>query len=93
MIMKKLILTIAIILGMTFGASAQPNDGNGLFGGKGLFGEGTSCGDRTDPDGHGEAGNAPVEPTPPTPPVPLGSGALLLIGMGAAYAVAKKDRK
>lgn len=92
--MKKLILTIAIILGMTFGASAQPNDGNGLFGGKGLFGEGTSCGDRTDPDGHGEAGNDdPVGPDNDGPVGPIGSGALLLIGMGAAYAVAKKDRK
>lgn len=82
--MKKLILTIAIILGMTFGASAQPNDGNGLFGGKGLFGEGTSPGRDTESGDTGEADNDEL---------PLGSGALLLIGMGAAYAVAKKDRK
>lgn len=87
MIMKKLILTIAIILGMTFGASAQPNDGNGLFGGKGLFGEGTSPEKSgTEPgDDHSEPGD--------DDPVGIGSGALLLIGMGAAYAVAKKDRK
>lgn len=87
--MKKLILTIAIILGMTFGASAQPNDGNGLFGGKGLLGEGTSPGRDLEGGDRESDNDSPQEDNEG----PLGSGALLLIGMGAAYAVAKKDRK
>ena len=103
--MKKLALAFVLILGLSIGAFAQ-NGGlfgygeseqeesyniawysfyqnqdevdNGLFG---LF--------RDDPampglPGHGGTGNQPA---------PLGSGALLLIGMGAAYAAAKRRKK
>ncbi|MCQ2319725.1 MAG: hypothetical protein MJZ91_00145 [Bacteroidales bacterium] len=89
--MKKLVLTIAIVLGMTFGASAQ-YFGNSQPQGGGLFGRGETPdygNDRTANNlpllpNHGETGNQDA---------PLGSGALLLIGFGAAYAMAKKNRK
>ena len=89
--MKKLVLTIAVVLGMTLGASAQhfsengqPNQGGGLFG-RGntpqYDGEGGSGTPLLPP--HGQGGNQDA---------PLGSGALLLVGFGAAYA-ASKHRK
>lgn len=84
--MKKLVLTIAIVLGMGIGAFAQ----NG-----GVFGYGDSRGgDAVDqsrdegdglislPGSHGDEND--------TSAAPLGSGALLLIGFGAAYAMTKK---
>ena len=104
--MKKLALAFVLILGLSIGAFAQ-NGGlfgygeseqeesyniawysfyqdqdeidNGLFG---LF--------RDDPNipglpGHGQSGNQPA--------TPLGSGALLLIGFGAAYALKKRNSK
>ena len=91
--MKKTILTLVIILGITLGASAQ----NG-----GLFGKGPNRGyydeyyDEYDtregvfnfslPNSHGETGDQNG--------TPLGSGALLLIGFGAAYVgLKRKNRK
>ena len=84
--MKKLALTIAIVLGMTIGAFAQ---------GGGLFGKGETRGDAGEmnrggalgiglPDDHG--GNGDVG-------APLGSGAFLLIGFGAAYAMSKRRKE
>ena len=90
--MKKAILTLAIILGITLGASAQ----NG-----GLFGKGPNRGyydeyyDEYDtregvfnfslPNQHGTTNDESA---------PLGSGALLLIGFGAAYAsLRRKNQK
>ncbi len=79
--MKKLVLTIAIVLGMGFAASAQ-----------GLFDRGPET-DYFNRDGglvkpglpnHGEDTNQPA--------APLGGGALLLIGFGAAYAMTKKKK-
>ena len=91
--MKKLVLTIAVVLGMTLGASAQyfanndaqPNQG-------GLFGRGNTP-QYEDESGlstpllphHGQEGNQNA--------LPLGSGALLLIGFGAAYAASKRRKK
>ena len=85
--MKKLALIIAIVLGMTMGASAQ----NG-----GLFGKGPSSDMDYEystregegpllglPTSHGETGDVSA---------PLGSGALLLIGFGAAYALKKRKK-
>lgn len=84
--MKKQILTLAIFFGITLGASAQ----NG-----GLFGKGPSrnydenyYNDRNSgmlslPTTHGDPNDQSGE-------APLGSGALLLIGFGAAYAVKKQ---
>ena len=85
--MKKLALTLAIILGIALGASAQ----NG-----GLFGKGPSrdmdyeYGTREGegpminlPGSHGSTDDADV---------PLGGGIALLTGLGAAYLVAKKRK-
>lgn len=92
--MKKLILTVAIILGMTICASAQYFGDNGQPKGGGLFGRGATPENGVNTQGgfenypllpiHGQDGNQEA---------PLGSGALLLIGMGAAYALSKKDKK
>ena len=88
--MKKTILTIAIVLGMTIGAFAQ--EGGGLFG-RGPMHESDSYESsyRTSsslmlPTSHGtntdQSGDS----------APLGTGALLLIGFGAAYALKKKNK-
>ena len=85
--MKKLALTIAIVLGL--GLTTFANDG-------GLFQRGaseTTSGLYGDRDGmlgfpglpdHGETGNQDA---------PLGSGVAVLLGFGAAYLVAKKRRE
>ena len=99
--MKKLVLTIAIVLGMTFGASAQYFDNgknNGPRQGGGLFGYGAV----SDEYFYGAGGydrNTGLLPLLPlhnqedNQDAPLGGGALLLIGMSAAYAMAKKNKK
>ncbi len=87
--MKKAIITLAIVLGMTLGASAQW--GGGLF----------QRGAVSDEDFYGASnrnGEAPLLSLPSTHgdftdnPAPLGSGALLLIGFGAAYAMKKRKK-
>ena len=83
--MKKLVLTIAIVLGMGIGAYAQgglfkygqeaeQTRGDGMM--RGGFGPGIP--------GHGESDDQNA---------PLGGGALLLIGFGAAYALKKRNEK
>ena len=87
--MKKTLLTIAIVLGMTFGAVAQKQGG-------GLFGKGAQRPTEYDdfsihrdgsglllPEYHGETEDQAT---------PLGTGALLLIGFGAAYALKKRQK-
>jgi hypothetical protein len=86
--MKKLALTIAIALGMAIGATAQNNGlfqrgfvSDEMYYGSGDQREGnpmlpTQFGDNGDFNGNGEA--------------PLGSGIIMLLSLGAAYAVAKK---
>ena len=87
--MKKLALTIAVVLGLSLTTFAN-NDG-------GLFQRGASettngvYGDReggvlTTPvvPGHGGSNNANA---------PLGGGVAILLGLGAAYMVAKKHRE
>ena len=68
-------------------------EGEGYYGG-GLLGRGPKGGDLF---GGPRSGFSPLLPAHGTngdaDATPLGSGALLLIGMGAAYAVAKKKRK
>jgi hypothetical protein len=89
--MKKLVVTIAIVLGMGMSAMAQ-TDG-GLFG-RGLEEEAFS----TDwnyqtlrgsglllPDSHGLSNDFNA--------TPLGSGIALLLGLGGAYLVAKKRKE
>ncbi len=85
--MKKLVLTIAIILGITIGAFSQE---------KGLFGLGRSRGEVDEfsinrdtpmlglPEEHGSTGDNPA---------PLGSGIAVLIGFGAAYAMSKRRKE
>ena len=98
--MKKLVLSIAIVLAMSLGAYAQRGSGMFQYGmvsdeefygaGYGLsldndFGlrNGGTGGSLIMPTlpGHGESGNQNA---------PLGGGALLLIGFGAAYALKKR---
>ena len=82
--MKKLALTLAIVLGLGMASYAE---------GGGLFGHGQTTADESSNTtmlynrsgigfpGHGEPGNQPA---------PLGSGIAVLVGLGAAYAFAKK---
>ena len=91
--MKKIALTLAIVLGMTFAASAQYFGDNGQPQGGGLFGRGET----RDAD-NGDGVSAPLLPghglnTNQDAETPLGSGALLLIGFGAAYALSKRSKK
>ena len=80
--MKKLILTIAIVLGLGTTAFAQGSlfnrDGNDQEEMRGNRGGLPGL-----PD-HGGTGNADA---------PLTGGALLLVGFGAAYAMSKRNKK
>lgn len=89
--MKKSVLTIAIVLGITLGAFAQ----GGLFqygavSDEDYYGASRSASQPLLPFGHnldedidGQTGQ----------PVPVGSGAALLIGLGATYLVGKKRKE
>jgi hypothetical protein len=92
--MKKLVLTAAIVLGFAMGTYADGvfqnsnNNNNGLFG-RGEVQRITETGTPFLPT-HGSDFNGDAdEPLV----LPLGSGALLLIGFGAAYAMSKKNKK
>ncbi len=85
--MKKITMTLVILLGLTMGAFAQEG---------GLFGMGetrSSYSTRADGDGpmialpgqHGLEGDQGA--------TPLGSGIAVLAGLGAAYLVSKKRRE
>ena len=88
--MKKTVFTIAIILGLGLGAFAQ---------GGGLFGKGPdpqSERSNTRENGNGGLINLPGahnQTSDSDATTPIGGGALLLIGFGAAYALKKKDEK
>ena len=91
--MKKLVLSIVLVMGLALGAQAQyfgqTNDnqqGGGLFG-RGNTPEqpGTPRGGNPLLPGHGEGDDVNA--------APIGSGVLLLLGMGAAYAVTKRRKK
>ena len=83
--MKKLILTAAIILGLTMTTFADPN-GGGLFK-RGETPENSTTryteGETPLTPGHGQTGNQNGE-------APLGSGIAVLVGLGAAYLIGKK---
>ena len=89
--MKKLVLTAAIVLGFAMGSYADgifqnnENNNNGLFG-RGEMNRVTETGSPFLPY-HGSELNGDADE------VPLGGGALLLIGFGAAYALTKKNKK
>ena len=87
--MKKTLLTIAIVLGISLCASAQ----GGLFGyGAVSDEEYYGAGDRT-------GGTAPLLSLPTThgetndQNAPLGSGVAVLLGLGAAYLVGKRRKE
>ena len=87
--MKKLAMTIAIVLGLSLTTFANPNDG-GLFQ-RGAASEPAATelyGVRTDGmpklPNHSETTNQDA---------PLGSGIAVLLGLGAAYLVGKKRRE
>ena len=86
--MKKLVLTLAIVLTMGLGAFAQYDDGS-LLGKSGIL--------------NGYRQDDPTTPfIPNLPPEhgvdddydsPVGSGIAVLVGLGAAYFVAKKRKE
>ena len=86
--MKKLIMTIAIVLGMTMGAFAQEAEieERGLFG-KGGMTKSNLFGLVAPEDPYGDENQEAEDPAP------LGSGIALLMGLGGAYLVAKKRRE
>ena len=85
--MKKTFLTIAIILGVTFCAMAQPQGGGlfqrGFVSDEAAANEGARGGLINLPGSHGSTNDADG---------PLGGGIALLTGLGAAYLVAKKRK-
>jgi len=84
--MKKLALTIAIVLGL--GMTTFAENGGGLFqrgeAPAGIYGN--RDGEFVSPllPNHGEEGNQDA---------PLGSGVVALLGLGAAYLVSKKRKE
>ena len=89
--MKKLVLTVAVVLGITFGASAQYfGDNEPQQKGGGLFGYGQT---RDGEQGGTSTPLLPIHGQTENQDAPLGSGALLLIGFGAAYAAAKRRKE
>lgn len=77
--MKKIIFTVAITLGLAFGASAQSD---------GFFNNYSMDGGQRSSDGIPELPNSGQTGNQAT--TPLGSGLLILTALGAGYAVAKK---
>ena len=87
--MKKLILTIAIVLGLCMTTFAEGNQGGGLFH-RGATPE--KSGNRENngpllPLQHGDPSNADADQ------VPVGSGIALLAALGGAYLVGKKRKE
>ena len=87
--MKKLALTIAVVIGLSLTTFANNNDG-GLFQRgasettSGIYGDRTMLPSGPGLPGHDEEGNQDA---------PLGSGVAVLLGLGAAYMVAKKRKE
>ena len=84
--MKKLAMTLAIVLGL--GMASYANGG-------GLFGQGQAAPEQSNTSvmsGNRLGGNPalPNHGENTNQPAPLGSGIAVLVGLGAAYAVAKK---
>ena len=83
--MKKLALTIAIVLGLSMTTFA---DGGGLF----QRGN-TPQGQNSNREGGVTAPGLPGHGQPGDQPAPLGSGISVLMGLGAAYLASKKHRE
>ena len=90
--MKKQIITIAIVLGLSMTSFAQ----GGLFH-RGANADGTPA--EVSLTGDGTKGNRSGEPMLPiheqqgSQPAPLGSGIVLLTALGAGYLMSKKRRE
>ena len=91
--MKKLALTIAIVLGLSMTTFANP-DGGGLFQ-RGEVSPETSAiyGNRDNSSGLLLPGHNLSENQDADDPTPLGSGIAVLMSLGAAYLVGKKRRE
>ena len=90
--MKKLIITTAIILGLGMTSFADGNQSKGGIFQRGATPEGYEMGYRDNttpmlPSQHGLVDHQDSNNSP------LGSGAAVLIGLGAAYLVAKKRKE
>ena len=81
--MKKLVLTIAIVLAMGLGAFAQEGEGVLKRGG---FSNNRDVTTPMIPSGWGLEEDQDGD-------VPMGSGVAVLLGLGAAYMVAKKRKE
>jgi len=104
--MKKLILTTIILISFVMDTYAQDYY-NHYYGKGGIFQRGSTPEQQmrgwSDDGflffpGHASYGNWNSDPDgwtdyPPDPEIPLGGGALLLIGFGAAYAMKKRNKK
>ena len=93
--MKKLTLTLAIVFGMAFGATAQQQTDGGLFKRGPVPGQlesdpqqSSNTGMLSLPGQHGQQSDASGDTTSP-----LGSGIAVMMGLGAAYLVGKKRRE
>jgi len=90
--MKKLALTIAIVLGLSMTTFANPDEG-------GLFQRGTTPANESIYGTPEREGLMPPGPGLPghgsnnNNPAPLGSGIAVLLSLGAAYMVGKKRRE
>ncbi len=91
--MKKLTLTIAIVLGLSMTTFAEGNPGGGLFQrgmvdeeyyGMGYYSNGLRTGNGPMLPYHGQTENQDA---------PVGSGIAVLLGLGAAYLVGKRRKE
>lgn len=94
--MKKLIITIAIVLGMGISGFAQQDN---FFGGGGLFERGANGEDLFGPGINWELNSGLMTPALPSHGLntdfesPVGSGLAVLITLGGAYLVARKRKE
>jgi len=87
--MKKLVVTIAIVLGLGMTSFADPTNGGLFQRGEAVESNGTTIyGPNRDGTpmlpNHGQEGNQPA---------PLGSGIAIMLGLGAAYLVGKRKQE
>ena len=85
--MKKIIMTIAIVLGLSLTSFADP-DGGGMFK-RGREYQGVS-------NMRPRSGNTPMLPVhgqDTNQPAPLGSGLFMLTALGAAYLIGKRRKE
>lgn len=100
--MKKTFITLMLLMGIVLSAQAQYfTSKNGHYYGGGLFGRGLVCEEEyyetfTRQQKFLNNNDLPLLPShdlEDDQPAPIGSGALLLVGFGAAYAFAKSRKE